>query len=339
MKHALAYRFGRNALLAVLAIVVFFALILGGFRKAADMREVAAFADALPEDGRLVDTAEGAIFLIEAGRPDAPQVLFAHGSAAWSGLWRPTLQATAAAGFRAAAFDMPPFGWSEHPAGDDCSRTRQAERVIALLEALGTRPIAAAHSVGAGPVAEAILRRPDLASGLIIVDGVIALGGHDAPRRLPLALRHDGFRAHAVAATASNPYLTGRFLRSFIHVKDAATPELIALLQQPMRRIGYAAALNRWLPQLFETPANALNTRPDNWRALRLPIALIWGREDTVTPPAQAKALAALAPGARTAFLDGVGHIPQIEAPESFQAALLRMLEAMADQTAGATEG
>ena len=39
------------------------------------------------------------------------------------------------------AFDMPPFGWSEHPKDPTYERQAQAARMIGLLEALGDKPI------------------------------------------------------------------------------------------------------------------------------------------------------------------------------------------------------
>jgi pimeloyl-ACP methyl ester carboxylesterase len=45
-----------------------------------------------------------------------------------------------------------------------------------------------------------------------------------------------------------------------------------------------------------------------------------------VTPPAKAEGLLALIPGAQLVVLEGVGHIPQIEEPAAFQAALLDFL-------------
>ena len=234
----LVRRRGREILSLFLGALILLIVIMGAFRWSANAREVMLFSAELRQDRRFVNTSEGAFYLLEAGEPENRQVLFAHGTAAWSGLWRPTLESTAAAGFFATAFDMPPFGWSEHPAGNDYSRPKQAERVISLLEALGTQPIMVAHSIGAGPVAEAVLRRPDLVSGLVIVDGVIALGSQYDPKSLPVLLRNRTFREYVTSATATNPYLTGKFLRRFVHVKEAATPELIALLQEPMKREG-----------------------------------------------------------------------------------------------------
>lgn len=46
-----------------------------------------------------------------------------------------------------------------------------------------------------------------------------------------------------------------------------------------------------------------------------MPLMLVWGAMDTITPPAQAEAIAKLAPRAWLVMLPGVGHIPQIEDP------------------------
>ncbi len=319
----------RIALLALCTILALLVLSLIGFRIAAEIRETQPFGQALPEDGRLQPTDDGTFFLLEAGQPGDPPVLFAHGTAAWSGLWHPTLKVVAGAGFHAAGFDMPPFGWSEHPDDTDFSRTRQAERIVALLEALDTKPIIVAHSIGAGPMAEAVLQRPDLVSGFVIVAGAIALGSHEAPKAVPLPLRSEMVRIYATAATASNPWLTGPFLRGFIHVKEAATPDRIALLREPLQRDGYTKALSHWIPTLLATPVDAISTRAETWQALDLPVVLIWGSEDTVTPPEQAETLRDLIPGAELVMLNDVGHIPQIEAPAVFEGALLQALRGM----------
>lgn len=313
----------------LLAVLVVLALTLGLFRWMAAQREVVQFGQNLPSDGLMVQTRAGRFFLLEAGKPGRPQVLFAHGTAAWSGLWRPTLKAVAAVDYHAVAFDMPPFGWSQYPARPDYSRGVQALRLIALLEALGTKPIVVAHSVGAGPVAEAVMLRPDLVSGLVVVDGAIALNSHETPKSLPLPLRHAGLRELVASGTISNPYLTGWFLKQFIALDEAATPERVALLQEPMQRAGYTRAVSQWLPELLVPPVDALSTRPEAWQNMTVPLALIWGTADDVTPPEQAREIAALSRRAKLFMIKDVGHIPQIEAPEAFEKVLIEALQSL----------
>ncbi|MBS8228699.1 hypothetical protein DYI42_20935 [Vannielia litorea] len=59
----------------------------------------------------------------------------------------------------------------------------------------------------------------------------------------------------------------------------------------------------------------------------------LWGVEDTATPLAQGEKLVALVPGARLWKLDGLGHIPQIEDPAAFMAALKDALAWMETQS------
>ena len=88
-------------------------LVLLLARGAAMLRENQPLTEILPEEGRLVETSEGDIFVWEEGPEDAPMLLFAHGTAAWLGLWSPVLREMGTEGWRAVAFDMPPFGFSD----------------------------------------------------------------------------------------------------------------------------------------------------------------------------------------------------------------------------------
>ena len=76
-------------------------------------------------------------------------VVLIHGTAAWSELWRATIDALAAAGFHVIALDLPPFGFSDRPG--DYTRERQAARIDGVLDQLGVAPaIIVGHSFGAG---------------------------------------------------------------------------------------------------------------------------------------------------------------------------------------------
>lgn len=323
---SLAFRVLWRWMLAAIVIVL---LLLVGLRMAASWREVQDLGDLPPQGGRLIETHEGAIYVLEKGDPDNTPVLFAHGTAAWSGLWLPTLVAVGDAEYHAIGYDLPPFGYSEHATDRDYSLQRQADRVLALVRTMDTPPIVVAHSFGAGPVVEAVLREPDVFGGLILVAGAIGLNTHLEPKQLPTLLRNDHIREFAVSATATNPYLTNRFLRGLIHIKDAADPGVISTLQQPMARSGYTNAVSDWAPTLLQTPTGALSTRPENWQNLTLQTVLIWGDKDTVTPLGQAETLLANTPASSLFVLSGVGHIPQIEAPEEFQKALMDALDAL----------
>ncbi|WP_037311566.1 alpha/beta fold hydrolase [Ruegeria halocynthiae] len=313
----------------VASLVTLCVVAILAFRWAAYHREALPFAAGLPDDGRLLETPEGSFFVLEAGEAGTPRVLFAHGTAAWSAIWRETMNAVSKSGYHSTAFDMPPFGWSEYPEGTDYSRSAQADRIVALLETLGDQPVVVAHSVGAGPVSEAVLQRPDLVSGFVIVAGAIGLNDRADPKQPPFVLRNPTIRPYLTSATATNPLLTRKFLQDFMYQADAASPEVVAMLQEPMVRENYTQVVSDWIPELFTTPNDALSLDPANWTSLDVPVALIWGTEDSVTPVFQGKELASLIPGATITVLTDVGHIPHLEAPAEFAAALIDALQPM----------
>jgi pimeloyl-ACP methyl ester carboxylesterase len=55
---------------------------------------------------------------------------------------------------------------------------------------------------------------------------------------------------------------------------------------------------------------------PFDGDAIKVPVSVIWGEADRLCPADGAELLAERLPHARIAMLPGVGHTPQIEAPE-----------------------
>jgi pimeloyl-ACP methyl ester carboxylesterase len=64
--------------------------------------------------------------------------------------------------------------------------------------------------------------------------------------------------------------------------------------------------------------------------AAPMPVGLIWGTADRVVPYSGLAALRRLRPDALVETLPGTGHIPQIEDPGAFTAALERILARLA---------
>jgi pimeloyl-ACP methyl ester carboxylesterase len=315
-----------RSLVALLVILVSLAAVLsGGMRLAAMIREVGVLPVRIPEEGRMIETALGLIYVEELGPAGAMPVLLVHGAPGWSRLWRPTSEALAAAGYRTIAFDMPPMGWSLRDPAGDYSRQTQARRVLALVEALGVRPVIVAHSFGAGPAAEAAMLQPEAFAGLVVVAGRIELGRDGSGRTPPWPLGHPFMRELAVSATLTNPSAAGPMLRRQLYRQDAATPEVLDMLNQPLRRAGTTAALADWLAGVLVPPAAALSTKAESWQALPLPLAFLWGDRDGASPLRDGQTLADLT-GAPLSILTDTGHIPQIEAPADFQAALIAAL-------------
>lgn len=65
----------------------------------------------------------------------------------------------------------------------------------------------------------------------------------------------------------------------------------------------------------------------DKLHNLKAPTLLIWGKQDTVTPPFVAEKFKELIPNSQLFFIDECGHAPMMEKPEAFNALLEKFLE------------
>ncbi|MGA0611889.1 alpha/beta fold hydrolase [Caldimonas sp. KR1-144] len=336
------------AVRVVLLAALLIALWLGVTSAMRMLREQASPATLAPTGGRWIDAGDARIYTQAWGPTDGPLVVLVHGTGAWSGTWFELPQALASAGWRVVALDLPPFGMSERVApalGFDYSRAAQARRVLSVIDALETGPVVlVGHSFGAGPALEAAVQSPSRLRKLVLVDPALGLGAAgEAPACTPPgpglawllepAIAPRLLRASAVSATATLPPLTGHWLGGFVHRREAVTPQRVAAYQHPFARSDFSAVLGDWAAGFAqggcETAASLQPERLTAWaRAQALPVELLWGEADTVTPIAQAKALQAWMPGARLHVLPGLGHIPHIEDPGAFSAVLREVIGA-----------
>jgi pimeloyl-ACP methyl ester carboxylesterase len=290
---------------------------------AASVRETASRDELAPSSGHLVPTGSGGVFVQEKGPADGVPVVLFHGTAAWSELWRHTIDALAAAGFRVIALDLPPFGFSDRPG--NYTRRDQAARVNDVLVALRATPaIIVGHSFGAGAATELAMRYKDRARALVLVDA--ALGLTSPPSDPPWLLRPQGVREILVSLTITNPLATKMLLQSLIEKKERALPEYIEILQRPTTLRNSTADIAGWLYYFVGADRNAESADRSAYARMTIPAAILWGDKDSITPIEQAHDLQTLLPQASLTVLPGLGHIPQIEDPDAFNAALLTAL-------------
>jgi pimeloyl-ACP methyl ester carboxylesterase len=324
-------------------LVVVAALI--GFRLSALLREQAADTELAPPQGRLVVTDAGDLFVQEAGPADGPAVLLVPGTGVWSEVWRPTLTALADAGYHALAVDLPPFGFSPRETWAAYRTPDQALRLTELVQALGLDSVVlVGHSVGAKPTVVAAWQMPDRLRGLVLVDATL-----DPVR--PEPLRSSTTRAWTtrvlevpllgealVAATITNPMLSRWLVEQLVADSAIATPDRVEMFLRPMARRGTTASITSWLRQaLIDHPRTGLADRQRYARVDR-PVLLIWGAEDRITPLEQGRRLEAAFGDASATVLPGAGHLPQVEQPDQFNAALLAWLNDLHSTSAGVSD-
>lgn len=321
----------RRAGWSILVVVSLLLATAFGFLAYATLRQTKAYDEAAPEGGHYVPAGDVEVHAQARGPPDGPVVLFIHGTGAWSGLWLETMDALAAEGYRAVAIDLPPFGFSQRPPDGAYSTADQARRILAVLDAMGaTNVTLVAHSFGARAGMEAVLAEPSRFARVVLVDAALDLDGEPGKQNALVkgALAVPLARHLLVASTVENPLLTRAFLKLLIHNDAAATDERVRILQQPLVQEGLTRDAGLWLRTFLAPEPPSASNDPEAYRRLAAPVVLVWGDRDTTSPLDRGVALSDLLPNARLVVLRDVGHIPQIEAPAEFQAALLDALSA-----------
>src|SRR4029453_12429086 len=318
----------RATLAVCTLLIITAAAVLVTFRWQAHARETTRRAEAAPSRGRFVRAADVEIFVQELGPPGAPVVLFVHGMGAWSELWRETLAAPAAAGFRAVAMALPPFGYPERPAGGAYGRQNQARRILGVIDALDVRQATlVGHSFGGGPTMEAVLLVPQRVRSLVLADAAIGLDAEACRGGAAVVLRAGPLRNALVASTVTNPLLTRRLLTMFVANPGAVTEARVQVLQAPLVVQGATDAFGDWLLDFLTSREVALSAHADSYQALALPPLVIWGDRATTPPLPRGPRLAQLIAGAELAVMPGVGHMPQIEDAAQFNRLLLTFLQ------------
>jgi pimeloyl-ACP methyl ester carboxylesterase len=69
------------------------------------------------------------------------------------------------------------------------------------------------------------------------------------------------------------------------------------------------------------------NNLGDELNQIKLPTLLVWGKNDTITPPFVAQEFNKLIPNSELHFVDKCGHAPMMEVPEEFNAILHKFLK------------
>jgi pimeloyl-ACP methyl ester carboxylesterase len=318
-------------LAAVLALL--FAVILF-FTIQANLRETKTRQEAAPSTGRFVQAGDVELFIQEMGPPNGQVILFIHGTAAWSGLWRETMTPLAEAGYRCIAIDIPPFGYSERPSTPSYRNADQAKRIVALMDTLGIeRPILLGHSFGGGTTMETALMISDRIEALVLADvGGLNLNLQPAPKTqspstIEMFLGTPLLRNPVLAATATNPLFTKTLISTMILDPADATQENIKILQAPLVLQDSTNTLGDWLQEVLGPQEVSLTSDPANYQKLTIPTLIIWGDSDTVIPVKEGEYLQSILPNAELVIMQGVNHIPHIEDQEKFIEIVLGFLE------------
>jgi 3-oxoadipate enol-lactonase len=238
-------------------------------------------------------------------------VVFLHGIGGGARSFAPQI-ASFAASYQPIALDLPGYG-GRAPV-DAMSFEALAEDVEAsMARSALERPVLVGHSMGGMVVQTLLRRRPDGYRAAVLSCTSPAFGNPDgefqrkfvADRLAPL----DAGKSMADAAPGAaanvmgpNPDPVGRAL--FIE-QYAAVPEAT-----------YRAAMQCLVT--FDERSNLPN--------IRIPVLCLAAEHDRNAPPPAVEKMASKIPGAYYFCISGLGHMPNLEAPAAFDAAIFNFL-------------
>lgn len=251
--------------------------------------------------------------VLEAGSGDDLMVLV-HGVGARADRWARVIEPLADLGYHVVAVDLPGHGLAQKGPGFDYSVPGYARFVEGVLEQFGRaqrRTVLVGTSLGGHICGALTVRRPELVSALVLV-GSTGLRPWGDERRAATRARLADASIDSVARKLSlvmfdQANVTDDFIReeSAVNSSPGARESLEAIGAYIAERLDDELVLDGLV---------AL--------ADRLPIQLIWGREERSVVLEIGEEAHARIPGSELVVLDRTAHAPFHERPTEFVAAL-----------------
>jgi pimeloyl-ACP methyl ester carboxylesterase len=258
-----------------------------------------------------------------SGQPNGRTAMLFHGMNFGGFYFSGPIELLRKEGFRVIVPDQIGFGRSSKPIipynfNDMAHNSRK------LLESLGiTKAVIIGHSMGGMLAARFAASYPDITERVVLYNPI---GLTDARYHQPWHMADEGYK-HYMEATHDQLYqqYTATIHRYF------PTPGSWKPEYEQYIRILYTPSLSSDWPRFAMVRALVqqmpyLDPVVYDWAKIKVKALVLGGDKDTPDFPERAKHIADTIPGAELALLPGLGHVPHIQAPEVFDAALLKFL-------------
>jgi pimeloyl-ACP methyl ester carboxylesterase len=280
-----------------------------------------------PRQRLMVQSTDGVRLATEIHGPDdAPSVVLIHGWTCSTRTWAPVIRALGDE-LRIVAYDQRGHGGSDRPEASGYRPEALADDLAAVLAQAvpsGCTAVLAGHSMGGMSIMVAasrpavreriggVLLASTACSDLVAQSRVVPLADRVPPLRAAM-------RAAAGSASLMRPDRLTRAVLRFLMLGPDAPADVVALNAQII------CACDRRARARWGRVLNTLDVTA-GLRHLDVPARVLVGTRDRLTPPPQARRLAALLPATpEVTEVAGVGHMTPLEAPDTV-AALIREL-------------
>ena len=248
---------------------------------------------------------------------EGPPLVLVHGVATSRSIWRHVVPGLAERHLVATP-DMPGFGDSP-PIGRGFVLEEVADTLTDALAALPAPVDLLGNSLGGAVAIVLAERRPDLVRRLIL-----AAPAGLAPHRAPIPAIAGRVSATVVAARRRvAPPLLGRPAARRVLLYGLLTDPAAASAEEARAIVAASRGAKRVAAAIAVVAAADLRPR---LAALPVPVSFLWGDRDHLFPVSGLEDLRALVPGAPAEVIAGAGHVPQLDRPAEFVAAVERLL-------------
>lgn len=258
------------------------------------------------------------LFYYDAGKKELPAALMIHGLGDEADTWRHLITPLSTR-WRVIAPDLPGFGRSSKPRRA-YTRTFFEEVLRELLDELSIRRVfLIGHSLGAALAHQIALHKPELASGLVLLDGSIIL----QPQALNFGLllfMVPGCGEWLYNHLRTDPHTAYKTLDPY-YADLSGMPKqdcdfLFTRVNQRVwsddQRRAYLSTLRNLAVRASGQPRN-IN---DALAGLNVPTLVLWGENDKVYSAENARLIDKLQPDARVLFIPNAGHNLHQENPD-----------------------
>jgi 3-oxoadipate enol-lactonase len=243
---------------------------------------------------------------------DGLAVVFIHGIGGAGRAWAGQVASFRAAGLVPLAPDLP--GYGGRPAVAAMEFDGLADDVeAAIARSAVQRPLLVGHSMG-GMVAQTMLRRrPEAYAAAVLACTSPAFGNADGDFQKKFVTDRLGPLEAGKAMTDLAPKMVERMMGPR---PDPAGRTFAIEVMVAVPADTYRAAVRCLVA--FDERANLAR--------IAIPVLCLAGGVDPNAPPQVMERMAGKIPGARYVCLPGIGHLPNLEAPAAFDAAVLGFL-------------